>query len=102
MIGVHSNDILLERIKSFEWLRHINDWLRGYEYWSKKLQEIGELVRARKIIRRIGYDIILGEDADLLRISCFLEFDSEGTGFQMFYEDSHTGAKWYIKWKNGL
>jgi len=43
--------------------------------------------------------MFIGEDADLVRIPCFAEFDNEGTGFEMFYKDSHTGAKWYIKHK---
>jgi len=88
---------LLEKIKSFEWLWHIEGDIRRYDYWNEKLQAIGELIKAKKLIRRIGYDLILGEDIDLLRIECFLEFDSKGTGFEMFYEDSHTGAKWYAR-----
>lgn len=99
MVSICSNDsLLLERIKAYEWKWYIDSDIRGYEYWDKKLQEIGELVGFKRIIRRIGYDIILGEEVDLLRISCFSEFDSEGTGVQMFYEDPH-GAKWYVRKK---
>jgi len=94
-------DSLIEKIKSFEWVWHIEHDIRGYDYWHEKIQVIGELVKAKEIIERIGYTIILGEDADLIRIASFCEFDNEGTGFELFYKDSHTKAKWYIK-KNKL
>ena len=88
---------LLEKIKSFEWCWHINHSIGGYDCWRELFQEVNKLVKAKKIIERIGYTIILGEDADLVRIACFSGFDNEGTGFKMFYKDSHTKAKWYIR-----
>ena len=90
---------LIEKIKPFEWCWHINSSIGGRDCWSKLFEEIGKLVKTKEIIERIGYTIILGEDVDLVRIPCFAEFDNEGTGFEMFYKDSHTDAKWYIKHK---
>jgi len=90
---------LLEKIKSFEWLWYVEGGLRGYEYWNEKLQAIGDIIKAKELIRRIGYDIFRGGDVDLLRVECFMEFDSEGTGFKIFYKDPRTEAKWYIKEK---
>ena len=90
---------LIEKIKSFEWCWHIKCSIGGRDCWSKLFKEISKLVKPKKIIERIGYTIILGEDIDLVRISCFAEFDNEGTGFELFYKDSHTDAKWYIKKK---
>jgi len=90
---------LLDTIKSFEWCWHINSSIGGRDCWSKLFQEIGKIVKTKKIIERIGYTIFLGEDVDLIRIASFCEFDNEGTGFEMFYKDSHTDAKWYIKHK---
>jgi len=91
---------LLEKIKSYEWSQHIHGGLRSHEFFHKKLEEICELLGGcKKIVERIGYDILIGEKADLLRVAQFMEFDSQGTGFELFYEDSHTKAKWYIKEK---
>lgn len=91
---------LLEKIKNYEWSRHIEGSVRGPEFFRKKLEEICKLIGCKKIVERIGYTILIGEKADLLRVSSFMEFDSEGTGFRLFYTDSHTGAKWYIKEKS--
>ena len=90
---------LIEKIKSFEWCWHIKCSIGGRDCWRKLFEEIGKLVKTKEIIERIGYTIILGEDIDLVRIACYSEFDNEGTGFELFYKDSHTGAKWYIKHK---
>ena len=90
---------LIEKIKSFEWCWHINCSIGGRDCWRKLFEEIGKLVKTKEIIERIGYTIFLGEDADLIRIACYSEFDNEGTGVKMFYKDSHTDAKWYIKHK---
>ena len=89
---------LIEKIKSFEWCWHINCSIGG-DCWRKLFEEISKLIKPKKIIERIGYTIILGEDVDLVRIACYSEFDNEGTGFETFYKDSHTDAKWYIKHK---
>ena len=88
---------LLDKIKSFERCWHINSSIGGHDCWRKLFEEISKLVKTKKIIERIGYTIFLGEDADLIRIACFSEFDHKGTGFELFYKDSHTKAKWYIK-----
>ena len=90
---------LIEKIKSFEWCWHINSSIGGRDCWDEKLQAIGEVINAEKITKQLFYTMFIGEDADLVRIPCFAEFDNEGTGFEMFYKDSHTGAKWYIKHK---
>ena len=90
---------LLDTIKSFEWCWHINCSIGGHDCWRKLFEEIGKLVKTKEIIERIGYTIFLGEDVDLVRIACYSEFDNEDTGFELFYKDSHTGAKWYIKQK---
>ena len=92
-------DSLIEKIKSFEWCWHINSSIGGRECWSKLFQEIGKLIKITEISRRINYTMIFGEDIDLIRIPSFFEFDHEGTGFEMFYKDSHTDAKWYMKKK---
>jgi len=100
MISKATTTNLLDKIKSFEWLWHIeSDIGRGYDYWYEKFQSIGKLVKAKEIIWRIGYTLILGEDKDLIRIASFSEFDNEGTGFELFYKDPHTDAKWYMKKK---
>ena len=102
MISKATTTNLLDKIKSFEWCWHINSSIGGHDCWRELFQEISKLVKTKKIIERIGYTIILGEDADLVRIACFSEFDNEGTGFELFYKDSHTKAKWYIKKNNAL
>jgi len=94
-------DLLIEKIKSFEWCWHINSSIGGHECWSKLFEEISKLVKTKEIIERIGYTIILGEDMDLIRIESFCEFEHDETGFRQFYEDPHTKAKWYVK-KNKL
>ena len=88
---------LIERIKSYEWRWHIEGDIRRYDYFEEKLAEIGKVIKANKIIRQIGADLIKGKEAELLRIACYCEFDYEDSGFMPFYEDSHTGGKWYIK-----
>ena len=88
---------LLEKIKSFEWCWHINSSIGGHDCWRKLFEEISKLIKTKELIERIGYTIFLGEDVDLVRIECFSEFDNEGTGFELFYKDSHTKAKWYIR-----
>ena len=92
-------DSLIEKIKSFEWCWHINSSIGGHDCWDGKLQAIGEVINAEEITKQLFYTMFIGEDADLVRIPCFTEFDNEGTGFKMFYKGSHTGAKWYIKHK---
>ena len=90
---------LIDKIKSFEWCWHINSSIGGHDCWDEKLQAIGEVINAEKIIRQLFYTMLIGEDADLVRIPCFAEFDNKGTGFELFYKDSHTDAKWYMKKK---
>ncbi|RLG34529.1 hypothetical protein DRN97_02350 [Methanosarcinales archaeon] len=92
-------DSLIEKIKSFEWCWHIEHDIRRYDYWDEKLQEIGKVIKIKKITRLITHFLFIGETIDLIRIPAFFEFDNEGTGFEMFYKDSHTGAKWYMKKK---
>ena len=95
-----TTEILLDKIKSFEWCWHINSSIGGHDCWRKLFQEISKLLKTKEIIERIGYTIFLGEDVDLVRIASFCEFDNEGTGFELFYKDSHTDAKWYMKKKS--
>jgi len=57
------------------------------------------MIKAKKVTSFIGFDLYSGEEIELLRIVGFAEFDSTGTGFEVFYEDSRTKAKWYAKFK---
>jgi len=92
-----NRDQLIDRIRSFEWCWYINSDIRRYDYWDEKLQEIGKIIGAEKITKLITHFLFIGDTVELLRIPAFFEFDNEGTGFELLYEDSHTGAKWYIK-----
>jgi len=92
-------DALIEKIKSFEWCWHIKCSIGGRDCWSKLYREIGKVIKITEISRRINYTMIFGENVYLLRVPSFFEFNAEGTGFELFYKDSHTDAKWYIKHK---
>jgi len=39
---------------------------------------------------------------EIIRIAEFAEFDDEDRGFEMFYKDSHTKAKWYVKFQKQI
>lgn len=99
MISKATINNLLEKIKSFEWCWHINHSIGGHDCWDEKLQAIGQVINAEKIIRLVTHTLFIGDTVELLRIPALFEFDNEGTGFKMFYKDPHTDAKWYIKKK---
>ena len=93
---------LIEKIESYEWCWYIDSDIRGYDYFEKKLEEIARLVGTNKPKRFIGVDIFRGKEVEIIRIAEFAEFDDEDTGFEMFYKDSHTKAKWYVKFQNQI
>jgi len=93
---------LIEKIESYEWCWYIDSDIRGYEYFEKKLEEIARLAGTDKPKRFIGVDIFRGKEVEIIRVAGFAEFDAEGTGFEMFYKDSHTKAKWYVKFQKQI
>ena len=93
---------LTEKIESYEWCWYIDSDIRGYDYFEKKLEEIARLAGTEKPKRFIGVDIFRGKGVEIIRVAGFAEFDDEGTGFEMFYKDSHTKAKWYVKFQNQI
>jgi len=90
---------LLRLIQDYERKRCFDDGIRRYDCWEKELAKIAERVGDHKIIRRIGFDLILGKYADLLRVSSPFEFDSRNTDFLLLYEDERNDTSWYIKVK---
>jgi len=93
---------LIEKIESYEWCWYIDSDIRGYDYFEKKLEEIARLAGTDKPKGFIGVDIFRGKGVEIIRVAGFAEFDDEGTGFEMFYKDSHTKAKWYVKFQNQI
>ena len=93
---------LIEKIESYEWCWYIDSDIRGYDYFEKKLEEIARLAGTDKLKGFIGVDIFRGKGVEIIRVAGFAEFDDEGTGFEMFYKDSHTKAKWYVKFQNQI
>jgi len=96
------NKELIEKIESYEWCWYIDSDIRGYEYFEEKLGEIAKVAGTEKPKRFIGVDIFRGKEVEIMRVAGFAEFDDEGTGFEMFYKDSHTKAKWYVKFQNQI
>ena len=93
-------DRLLEEIKSFEWRWHIEGDIRHYTHWDDRKKSIGQLIGAKKILSGLGYDLFIGTEVDLLRIANPFECKVEEIGFELFYRDSHTGGKWYVRRHN--
>jgi len=93
---------LIEKIESYEWCWYIDSDIRSYDYFEKKLEEIARLAGTEKPKRFIGVDIFRGKEVEIMRVAGFAEFDDEGTGFEMFYKDSHTKAKWYVKFQKQM